>query len=78
MMASAEDVDALRGEVHRLTQQVEELKETMGSVLLDMAAEHDETMTEMRERIQNLVLIVMDLTARSLANEPQNTPDRNE
>ncbi len=78
MMASAEDVDALRGEVHRLTQQVEELKDTMGSVLLDIAAEHDDKMTEMRERIQNLVLIVMDLTARSLANEPQNTPDRNE
>ena len=78
MMASAEDVDALRGEVHRLTQQVEELKDTMGSVLLDIAAEHDEQMSEMRERIQNLVLIVMDLTARSLANEPQNTPDRNE
>ena len=78
MMASAEDVDALRGEVHRLTQQVEELKETMGSVLLDIAAEHDEQMSEMRERIQNLVLIVMDLHARSLANEPQNTPDRNE
>ena len=78
MMASAEDVDALRGEVHRLTQQIEELKDTMGSVLLDIAAEHDEQMTEMRERIQNLVLIVMDLTARSLANEPQNTPDRNE
>ena len=78
MMASAEDVDALRGEVHRLTQQVEELKDTMGSVLLDIATEHDEQMTEMRERIHNLVLIVMDLTARSLANELQNTPDRNE
>ena len=66
-----EEVNALREEVQRCAEEVRQLKDTVGALLQDMATTHDEQMATMNAKFESLALMVMELNARSLANEVQ-------